>query len=84
MVPTEDEINLIQDAMQSSTAPLGSAEKFLLTLSSISELEARLSLWSFKVDYDTLEKVCFLTFVAYKLFILFNLSCRRSQNHCKT
>jgi len=56
MVPTEDEINLIQDAMQSSTAPLGSAEKFLLTLSSISELEARLSLWSFKVDYDTLEK----------------------------
>ena len=57
MIPTEDEVNLIQDAMQSSTAPLGSAEKFLLTLSSISELEARLSLWSFKVDYDTLEKV---------------------------
>jgi len=56
MIPTEDEVNLIQDAMQSSTAPLGSAEKFLLTLSSISELEARLSLWSFKVDYDTLEK----------------------------
>lgn len=84
MVPTEDEINLIQDAMQSSTAPLGSAEKFLLTLSSISELEARLSLWSFKVDYDTLEKVSILKFLANKLFIIFNLTCRRSQSHCKT
>lgn len=37
--------------------PLGSAEQFLLTLSSISELTARLKLWAFKLDYDNLERV---------------------------
>ena len=38
--------------------PLGTAEQFLLTLSSISELKARLSLWVFKLDYDGMEAVC--------------------------
>ena len=56
MIPSEEEVRLIQDAMQMTT-PLGSAEQFLLTLSSIPEIEARLSLWSFKVDYEHLEKV---------------------------
>ncbi|XP_078493542.1 FH1/FH2 domain-containing protein 3 isoform X3 [Ciona intestinalis] len=57
MIPTEEEITGIQDALQSSPdVALGSAEQFLLTLSSISELEARLNLWSFKLDYDLLEK----------------------------
>ncbi|MEQ2158478.1 FH1/FH2 domain-containing protein 3, partial [Goodea atripinnis] len=37
--------------------PLGSAEQFLLTLSSISELSARLQLWAFKMDYEATEKV---------------------------
>ena len=65
MIPTEEEISLIQDARQeSASAPLGFAEQFLLTLSSISELEARLNLWSFKVDYETLEKV-----KAYYMFV---------------
>lgn len=37
--------------------PLGSAEQFLLTLSSITELSARLQLWAFKMDYELIEKV---------------------------
>ena len=58
MIPTEEEISAIQEGMQQSPdVALGSAEQFLLTLSSISELEARLNLWSFKLDYDVLEKV---------------------------
>lgn len=36
--------------------PLGSAEQFLLTLSSISELGARLKLWAFKLDFENIEK----------------------------
>lgn len=58
MVPTEEETGMIQDAMQQNPdIPLGSAEQFLLTLSSISGLSARLHLWSFKLDYEVLEKV---------------------------
>nr|XP_039262232.1 FH1/FH2 domain-containing protein 3-like isoform X1 [Styela clava] len=57
MIPTEEEKVKIQDAMQQNPdIPLGSAEQFLLTLSSISELSARLHLWSFKLDYEALEK----------------------------
>merc|ERR1711915_692198 len=36
--------------------PLGTAEQFLITLSSISGLEARLRLWAFKMDFEVLEK----------------------------
>ncbi|XP_062853603.1 FH1/FH2 domain-containing protein 3-like isoform X2 [Trichomycterus rosablanca] len=57
MVPTEEEKQRIQEAhMMNPDVPLGSAESFLLTLSSISELSARLQLWAFKMDYDTIEK----------------------------
>ncbi|XP_038630974.1 FH1/FH2 domain-containing protein 3-like [Scyliorhinus canicula] len=57
MVPTEDELRKIRDAQQASPhLSLGSAEQFLLTLASISELQARLQLWSFKMEYDTMEK----------------------------
>lgn len=59
MVPTEEEKHRIQEAhMLNPDVPLGSAESFLLTLSSISELCARLQLWAFKMDYETIEKVC--------------------------
>lgn len=59
MVPTEEEKQRIQEAhMLNPDIPLGSAESFLLTLSSISELCARLHLWAFKMDYETMEKVC--------------------------
>ncbi|XP_062848425.1 FH1/FH2 domain-containing protein 3 isoform X1 [Trichomycterus rosablanca] len=57
MIPTEEEKQKIQEAqLLNPDVPLGSAEQFLLTLSSISELSARLHLWAFKMDYDGLEK----------------------------
>lgn len=58
MMPTEEEKALILEAqMANPDIPLGTAEQFLLTLSSISELHARLSLWLFKLDYETVESV---------------------------
>uniref|UniRef100_A0A8C9WRZ8 Formin homology 2 domain containing 1 n=1 Tax=Scleropages formosus TaxID=113540 RepID=A0A8C9WRZ8_SCLFO len=57
MVPTEEEKQKIQEAqLVNPDIPLGKAEQFLLTLSSISALNARLQLWSFKLNYDVLEK----------------------------
>ncbi|XP_018123099.1 FH1/FH2 domain-containing protein 3 isoform X3 [Xenopus laevis] len=57
MIPTEEETQRIQEAqLASPDIPLGSAEQFLLTLSSISELSARLHLWAFKMDYELMEK----------------------------
>ncbi|XP_036612153.1 FH1/FH2 domain-containing protein 3 isoform X3 [Trichosurus vulpecula] len=57
MIPTEEEKQKIQEAqMANPDLPLGSAEQFLLTLSSISELSARLQLWAFKMDYEIIEK----------------------------
>jgi len=59
MLPTEEEKNKIVAAqLANPDIPLGSAEQFLLTLASISELEARLRLWAFRLDYETMEKVC--------------------------
>uniref|UniRef100_A0A8C4JN54 Formin homology 2 domain containing 3 n=1 Tax=Dromaius novaehollandiae TaxID=8790 RepID=A0A8C4JN54_DRONO len=57
MIPTEEEKQKIQEAQTANPdVPLGSAEQFLLTLSSISELSARLQLWAFKMDYEIVEK----------------------------
>nr|XP_043908870.1 FH1/FH2 domain-containing protein 3 isoform X4 [Solea senegalensis] len=57
MIPTEEEKQKIQEAqLANPDIPLGSAEQFLLTLSSISELSARLQLWAFKMDYEATEK----------------------------
>uniref|UniRef100_A0A671P5E0 FH1/FH2 domain-containing protein 3-like n=2 Tax=Sinocyclocheilus anshuiensis TaxID=1608454 RepID=A0A671P5E0_9TELE len=57
MIPTEEETQKIQEAqLANPDIPLGSAEQFLLTLSSISELSARLQLWAFKLDYEATEK----------------------------
>ncbi|XP_030639130.1 FH1/FH2 domain-containing protein 3 [Chanos chanos] len=57
MIPTEEEKQKIQEAqLANPDTPLGSAEQFLLTLSSISELSARLQLWAFKMDYEFMEK----------------------------
>uniref|UniRef100_A0A131XYN9 Putative rac1 gtpase effector fhos n=1 Tax=Ixodes ricinus TaxID=34613 RepID=A0A131XYN9_IXORI len=57
MMPGEDEKNRIMEAqMANPDVPLGNAEQFLLTLASISELEARLRLWAFRLDYDVLER----------------------------
>lgn len=57
MLPTDEERVKIQDAqMINPELPLGNAEQFLLTLSSISELSSRLKLWAFKLDYEQSEK----------------------------
>ncbi|XP_015709797.1 FH1/FH2 domain-containing protein 3 isoform X3 [Coturnix japonica] len=57
MIPTEEEKQKIQEAqLANPDVPLGSAEQFLLTLSSISDLTARLQLWAFKLDYESVEK----------------------------
>ncbi|KAJ8004758.1 hypothetical protein DPEC_G00139610 [Dallia pectoralis] len=57
MIPTEEEKQKIQEAqLANPDVPLGSAEQFLLTLSSITELSARLQLWAFKMDYEVMEK----------------------------
>lgn len=58
MIPTDEEKTKILEAqMANPDIPLGTAEQFLLTLSSISELSARLSLWLFKLDYESIESV---------------------------
>ncbi|NXO71194.1 FHOD1 protein, partial [Phainopepla nitens] len=57
MVPTEEEKQKIQEAhLANPDVPLDSAEQFLLSLSSISDLTARLQLWAFKLDYESLEQ----------------------------
>lgn len=57
MLPTEEERSKIQDAQAANPdLPLGSAEQFLLTLASISELPARLKLWAFKLDFENTER----------------------------
>ncbi|XP_076470053.1 FH1/FH2 domain-containing protein 3-like [Babylonia areolata] len=57
MIPTEEEKTKIVEAqMANPDIPLGYAEQFLLTLSSVFELEARLKLWLFKLDYETVEQ----------------------------
>ncbi|XP_065123896.1 FH1/FH2 domain-containing protein 1 isoform X7 [Paramisgurnus dabryanus] len=57
MIPTDEEKQKIQEAqLANPDVPLGSAEQFLLTLSSISGLTARLQLWAFKLNYETMEK----------------------------
>lgn len=57
MLPTEEERTKIQEAQAANPdVPLGSAEQFLLTLASISELPARLKLWAFKLDFENSER----------------------------
>ncbi|XP_069757525.1 FH1/FH2 domain-containing protein 1 isoform X1 [Narcine bancroftii] len=57
MVPTEEEKQKIQEAqLANPDVPLGTAEQFLLTLSSINGIKARLQLWAFKLDYEVMEK----------------------------
>merc|ERR1712168_833526 len=56
MIPSDEEKTKILEAqINFPDTPLGTAEQFLLTLSSISELQARLNLWAFRLDYDTIE-----------------------------
>ncbi|XP_022097640.1 FH1/FH2 domain-containing protein 3-like isoform X16 [Acanthaster planci] len=57
MVPTEEECNLIKEStLLNPDIPLGSAEQFLHMLSNITVLKARLNLWLFKMDYESMEE----------------------------
>ncbi|XP_057700841.1 FH1/FH2 domain-containing protein 1 isoform X1 [Corythoichthys intestinalis] len=57
MTPTEEEKQKIREArLANPDVPLGTAEEFLSSLASISALTPRLQLWSFKLNYETLEK----------------------------
>ncbi|KAM9816808.1 FH1/FH2 domain-containing protein 1 [Neosynchiropus ocellatus] len=57
MTPTEEEKQKIHEAqLANPELPLGPAEQFLFTLASISALTPRLQLWSFKLNYESLEK----------------------------
>lgn len=70
MLPTKEEKSRIQEAQAANPdLPLGSAEQFLLTLTSISELPARLKLWAFKLDFENSEKVSFNIIYVYILYI---------------
>lgn len=73
MVPTDEEKTKIQEAQMSNPdLPLGSAEQFLLTLCSISELSARLNLWAFKLDYESIESVRHLIYLFFEYFSVYN------------
>ncbi|CAB1338794.1 unnamed protein product, partial [Coregonus sp. 'balchen'] len=73
MTPSEEEKQKIQEAqLANPDVPLGSAEQFLLTLSSISGLTARLQLWAFKLNYETLEKEIAEPLFDLKLVSLFH------------
>jgi len=73
MMPSEEEKSKILEAQMSTPEiPLGNAEQFLLTLSSITELEARLKLWAFKLDYETTESVRKLVDLIY-ISMMFSL-----------
>lgn len=57
LIPTEEELCLIKEAKaQNPKSSLASAELCLLTLGEITHLESRLQLWSFALDYDSLER----------------------------
>jgi len=58
MIPTEEERTKLEEFQHSSDdIMLGSAEQFLAMLCSIPDLSARLRLWAFRLDYETVESV---------------------------
>uniref|UniRef100_A0A8C4M014 Formin homology 2 domain containing 1 n=1 Tax=Equus asinus TaxID=9793 RepID=A0A8C4M014_EQUAS len=57
MMPTDEERQKIEEAhLANPDIPLGPAENFLMILASIGALAARLQLWAFKLDYDSMER----------------------------
>lgn len=75
MLPSPEEKQKIQEvAIANPEVPLGSAEQFLMMLSTISELPARLKLWLFKLDYEIMEKVGALFFILTSIVSIFGLN----------
>ncbi|XP_054864029.1 FH1/FH2 domain-containing protein 1 isoform X2 [Amphiprion ocellaris] len=57
LIPTEEELCLIKEAKaQNPHCPLAQAELCLLTLGEIPHLSSRLQLWTFALDYDSVER----------------------------
>ncbi|XP_014348267.2 FH1/FH2 domain-containing protein 3-like [Latimeria chalumnae] len=57
LMPMEKEVEKIREAqLKDPYLPLGTAEQFLFSLSSIPDLPTRLRLWAFKLDYDNKER----------------------------
>ena len=72
LMPTDDERTMIADAKAAKPdIPLGPAEEFLHTLSSIPELKARLSLWRFNYVFQQVEEVCVCVCVCMRERVMF-------------
>ncbi|TSY83969.1 FH1/FH2 domain-containing protein 1 [Bagarius yarrelli] len=57
LVPSEEELKAVKEAKaKAPCCSLALAEQCLLTLSTVTHLSTRLQLWTFALDYDTLEK----------------------------
>jgi len=58
--PSKDEINKIKAGMERNPGlPLGKAEEFLWILDEIPDLDEKLKLWTFKLEFESMEKgVC--------------------------
>lgn len=79
MLPTEEEKQKILEAqMANPEIPLGSAEFFLLNLSSISEIKSRLELWLFKLDFESIEGVILLNSSLLRHFSIYEMVLRKS------
>jgi hypothetical protein len=58
LLPTaEEKTRIEEERLAYPDIPLASAEQFLLTISSVNELQSRLKLWQFSLEYETIEKV---------------------------
>ncbi|XDV19332.1 hypothetical protein PO909_024819 [Leuciscus waleckii] len=57
LVPTEDELNVIAEAQaRAPGSSLGPAEQCLQTLGTVPHLSARLQIWAFALDHDSMER----------------------------
>ena len=57
LLPTKEEVKMIREQQELyPSLPLGDAEQLLLLLNSIPSIEARLKLWAFKSDFQTMER----------------------------
>merc|ERR1719461_865549 len=57
LLPSEEELKQINEQKElNKELPLGEAEQFLLLLSTVPNIDARLKLWAFKSDFKSMEK----------------------------
>jgi len=90
MMPTDEERSKLEEVRHSADdVVLGSAEQFLAMLCSVPDLSARLTLWAFKLDYDTTESVsqlrlscthCTVSGKKVNFWTLYNRTVKSEQN----